>query len=265
MYTSPKMVLLLSMPGESYWIIILLIIIILLLVIKLFPAKNLQDDKIPISETILSSLLLISFFLPWISKGVFFTDLSVSGFEIPSKLKQFIDSSDTISANGENNLEIVYISYLLYAIPIFSFASIILGLNKKTNSSNYLSRVASAIPVLVGTLFIVSLIFGRGEDVLQYLDIGFYLTILFGIALWLSAIISGRNPIIHPKNEYSSEKATDNGQREVDKSSLLTQLSQLHSLKEKNVITEEIYEQERQTILSKLQNQQSFEGNGESV
>lgn len=260
------MVLLLSMPGDNEWIIFLLIIIIpLLLVIKLFPAKNLQDDKIPISETILSSLLLISFFLPWISKGVFFTDLSVSGFEIPSKLKQFIDSSDTMSANGENNLEIVYFSYLLYAIPIFSFVSIILGLNKKNNRSNYLSRVASAIPVLVGTLFIVSLIFGRGEDILQYLDIGFYLTILFGLALWLSAIISGRNPIIHPEKEYSSEKATDNGQREVDKSSLLTQLSQLHSLKEKNVITEEIYEQERQTILSKLQNQQSFEGNGESV
>jgi hypothetical protein len=40
---------------------------------------------------------------------------------------------------------------------------------------------------------------------------------------------------------------------ELDKTLLLNQLSQLHDLKEKNVITDEIYEQERQIILSKFQ------------
>ena len=37
-----------------------------------------------------------------------------------------------------------------------------------------------------------------------------------------------------------------------NRESFLNQLSQLHSLKEKNVITDEIYEQERQKVLAKL-------------
>jgi|GEM_PF-4140966 len=41
----------------------------------------------------------------------------------------------------------------------------------------------------------------------------------------------------------------------TDNSALLNQLSQLHTLKEKNVITEQIYEQERLAILSKFQQQ----------
>ena len=43
----------------------------------------------------------------------------------------------------------------------------------------------------------------------------------------------------------------------IDKPSLLNQLSQLHALKEKNVITDSIYEQERQSILEKLQGGQA--------
>ena len=38
----------------------------------------------------------------------------------------------------------------------------------------------------------------------------------------------------------------------TDRETLLNQLSQLHSLKEKGVVTEEIYEQERLRILDKL-------------
>ena len=44
----------------------------------------------------------------------------------------------------------------------------------------------------------------------------------------------------------------------IDNTSLLNQLSQLHSLKEKNVIPENIYEQERQVILNKLQKQEQI-------
>jgi hypothetical protein len=70
-----------------------------------------------------------------------------------------------------------------------------------------------------------------------------------GIPDHSSSVIRGNN---NP-NSYSSDKST-----------LLNQLSQLHSLKENNVITEEIYEQERLAILSKFQ-QQPIENSGKDL
>lgn len=86
---------------------------------------------------------------------------------------------------------------------------------------------------------------------------------------WVWALIWAVTPdrkrdqvIVH--NHLPNEKVTVDKEKviqepasyeQIDKASLLNQLSQLHSLREKNVISEEIYEQERQTILNKLQPQ----------
>lgn len=58
-----------------------------------------------------------------------------------------------------------------------------------------------------------------------------------------SGILEPASSVIRENNNPSS----------ADNSALLNQLSQLHTLKEKNVITEQIYEQERLSILSKFQ------------
>ncbi len=59
-------------------------------------------------------------------------------------------------------------------------------------------------------------------------------------------------------NHIANEAVKPNTQTEqtieqtIDKASLLNQLSQLHSLRQNNVITEDVYEQERQELLNKL-------------
>lgn len=242
--------ILLQASSHNYngeWIIIILIIIAALLLFpRLFLPKNLPNDKIPILELILASLLLISFFLPWLSWGVIFTNITVRGYEIPSKIKDLLNITDIFPNNDNDSIIALYTSYLLYCIPTFSFAAIILGLNKKNNQSIHVARIASVIPILLGMIFLFLMVVGKKNDFLQYLDIGFYLSILIGIALWIltsTAYHSQKDVNIKNTGFLSSS----------DNSDLLNQLSQLHDLKQKKVITEEIYEQERKIILEKLQ------------
>jgi hypothetical protein len=83
------------------------------------------------------------------------------------------------------------------------------------------------------------------------------------IFIWIISIVwaiiaasnSQSNTIISRTNISAQTTSVRNIVNEVpvDKAGLLNQLSQLHSLREKNVITEEIYEKERQLILAKLE------------
>jgi hypothetical protein len=90
---------------------------------------------------------------------------------------------------------------------------------------------------------------------------------------WVWALVWAVTPdrkqdqvIVH--NHLPNEKVTierektiqevASSEQQIDKASLLNQLSQLHSLREKNVITEDMYEKEKQEILNKLQSQQKL-------
>ncbi|HEY8660070.1 MAG TPA: hypothetical protein VIL78_13640 [Hanamia sp.] len=66
------------------------------------------------------------------------------------------------------------------------------------------------------------------------------------ILIWILSVIFAINATRNSKNIISTTTKSNSDDRQI----LLNQLSQLHSLKEKNVITDEIYEQERHKILA---------------
>lgn len=78
--------------------------------------------------------------------------------------------------------------------------------------------------------------------------IGFVLLNYIGLAIvWIISII-----IAFQVSSNSKSSNSETTQPTNDRESLLKQLTQLYSLKEKKVITEDIYEQERQKILKAL-------------
>ncbi|MGN6399073.1 MAG: hypothetical protein ACTHMD_01385, partial [Flavisolibacter sp.] len=171
---------------------------------------------------------------------------TLNGFEIPTSLDRLI----TIESLFNNDSDAVYLklSYVLYLIPFLAFANIILDLAKSKFNMWIDEFVIGIITVLL--LFII--VKGIHENATSTLSIGYYLTMLFSLLGIFSTLIK-------PKKEAVSLAINQTSKEEVpinDKSSLLNQLSQLHSLREKNVISEEIYEQERLTVLSKLQPQE---------
>lgn len=72
------------------------------------------------------------------------------------------------------------------------------------------------------------------------------------------AVSPERRDQVIVNNHIANEKATpvvqqsQPAEQTIDKASLLNQLSQLHSLRQNNVITEEVYEYERNELLNKL-------------
>lgn len=73
--------------------------------------------------------------------------------------------------------------------------------------------------------------------------------------------VTVHNYVANDKSQYPDREIivpqTTFIEQPIDKPSLLNQLSQLHALKEKNVITDSIYEQQRKAILEKLQGAQA--------
>lgn len=69
------------------------------------------------------------------------------------------------------------------------------------------------------------------------------------IIVWTISVILAITATSNSNNKTSTRTTISNSD---NRESFLNQLSQLHSLKEKNVITDEIYEQERRKILAKL-------------
>src|ERR1700694_1477995 len=79
---------------------------------------------------------------------------------------------------------------------------------------------------------------------------------------WIWALVwavspERRNQVIvnnHIANETSKSipQQIQTAEQTIDKASVLNQLSQLHSLRKNNVITEDVYEKERQELLNKL-------------
>lgn len=194
------------------------------------------------ATTIFSVGILISFFLPWIDLGFY----SLNGFEIPTSLDKLIAVNEVFSNN--NDVSYLKLSYIMYLIPLFALINVIMDVSK----ANFRTQLDEfGVGIIVAILLFV-FIQSINERAASTLTIGYYLTALFS----LLGIFSFRKK---QKTEATSPVIKEPSKEEIlsnDKSSLLNQLSQLHSLREKNVISEEIYEQERQIIIGKLQPQE---------
>jgi len=190
------------------------------------------------ATTIFSVGILISFFLPWIDLGFF----SLNGFEIPTSLDKLIIAR---LFSDDNDIVYLKLSYVLYLIPLFAFINIIMDLSR-ANYRTLLDEFGVGISVVLLVFIFIQFIYGKATSTLS---IVYYLTALFSL---LGVLSFKRKTKTETTSTTNNESFKDDAVP-VDKNSLLNQLSQLHSLWEKNVITENIYEQERQEILSKLQ------------
>lgn len=190
-------------------------------------------------STILSIGLLISFFLPWID----FTILTLNGYEIPLSLDKLSNLNKLL--NKKDDLDIYKLSYFFYLIPICSVYNIIKDFSA-IKGSYFLNEFG------IGILSIILLYVGVtniNEKATSVFSIGYYLTGLFSI---LGFLLNNRTKETENNSLASENENVEINISDSDKTNLLNQLSQLHSLKEKGVLTEEIYEQERKEILSKL-------------
>jgi hypothetical protein len=143
----------------------------------------------------------------------------------------------------------------------------------------YATITGGLIMTFTPILLVIVLILGAGIGSTFLLASSAILLIVFGISYWIICVIwavisindHNNNVIDNERRIELLKKAKEINQSNVlsiktdipketnttsvDKADLLNQLSQLHSLKEKGALTEEIYEQERQEILLKLQKQ----------
>lgn len=193
-------------------------------------------------NTIFSIGILIAFFLPWIDL-TFFT---LSGYNIPTSLDKINNVSKVFNSN--DNSDILKISYFLYLIPICSAFNIIKDISGY-KGSYFLNEFLFGI---IGVILLFIMVNNINEKATSVFSIGYYLTALFSVLGIFSYNSNKSEEIQSPQKKEEPKEAVSIS---ADKTDLLNQLSQLHSLKEKGVLTEEIYEQQRQEILSKLQTQ----------
>lgn len=195
-------------------------------------------------RTIFSIGLLISFFLPWLDIPYF---AIVYGYEIPTSLTKL---SHLFISLDSKNIELLKLSYFIFLIPICSVFNIIkelTGLKVSYFLNEFIFGIIASI-----ILFVLIIIV---DATINILSLGYYFTALFSV-LGICSTYYGRSiKRQDTKVKDAKEEHTQETLSLPEKTNLLNQLSQLNSLKEKQVITEEIYEQEKAEILVKFQKQ----------
>ena len=208
-----------------------------------------RKETTPVFKILLAIFLLIAFILPWISgKGVF-NDYNFKGYEIPTLFKITYDSYGQITNTERLTLLLVYVLYLL---PVCSIAIIILGIYRRNREVILPVSIIGCISVLLGIIAVGVKNMDDGSQVIANLDIGFYGTVVAGFCLWVSVFFIDTS-------ESDTLKVTSEKVVEKDISSkkerLLSQLSTLQTLREKKVITEELFEREQGKLLNQLNNE----------
>ncbi|MBN2652150.1 MAG: hypothetical protein JXR63_07195 [Spirochaetales bacterium] len=144
-----------------------------------FLKTNLKNPRV-----VFSLLLVVGFFLPWISLGWMKT---FSGYNIPEAVKNFTSGVDMANAflGGGSKAKLpakYYLSFLLYLIPLAGLANMIIYVSVKKIDTRIFSFITGLIPFA----FLIYALIDVG-NVLAGAGIGFYLCIFSGLFLILSA------------------------------------------------------------------------------
>jgi hypothetical protein len=141
-------------------------------------------------EIIFAGLLLISYFLPWISLDF----ISFSGYQIPEIAKGISDIGNIFkSKTVDDNSETLYLAYSLYLIPILSVATIVAG--------------------LIGSAFIYCLI--QYGNVFKISSIGMYSTVISAITLIISSLTSTAKQIPYPSHQNLENQISSARQSQI--------------------------------------------------
>ena len=128
--------------------------------------------------------LLVLFFFPWIQIGDV-VSITLKGYEIPDLAEHVAKGVGQFKSlfNENANREIwVFWYYLIYLIPVFSVATVVLGiLGKNVKVTGLLT---AAVPI---GWFIYALI-KIGSDLFGMMTLGAYLTLLCAILMILAVV-----------------------------------------------------------------------------
>ncbi len=130
------------------------------------------------TEMIFAAVLLLGFFLPWVSLGGL---VSFSGYNIPEALKGLSVLAGAFSEKTTETPIKVYLSYLMYLIPLLSIIVIVLGL--KDMKTKLVSIFAGLLPFI----FLIYALIDFG-NIFKAASIGVYVTLLAALCLILSAL-----------------------------------------------------------------------------
>ena len=122
--------------------------------------------------TILSILLLIAFFTPWID----FQFITFSGFDLPKSIIFFQETSDPFFEVNSIVLLFVYVAYL---IPLFSTLSI-LGDFLQFPFIKYIKKIDYFL-ALICSIIIIALMAKITSEPFSFLGFGLYLTFIISI------------------------------------------------------------------------------------
>lgn len=191
-----------------------------------------------ILNIIASGVILISFFLPWITAGMI-KEKSLSAFDLVSAIIKLATSSHPDSAPPE-----VYLLLLLIAFPICSGFILFYELTEKKQTG-----FGAKITLLVLSLFVIGgLVYTQTQmqngfiqvSITSFLGVGLYLTILSSI--YFIATV-GKAPKMVPLDVTTNNQLTQN------MTSSLEQLEKLGKLKAQGLITEEEFNAQKAKIL----------------
>ncbi|SVC32954.1 uncharacterized protein METZ01_LOCUS285808 [marine metagenome] len=127
-------------------------------------------------ENICAIIIIVAFFLPWVSLGF----ISFSGYDLPN-LASFVNSFDAaFSENGESSGSANSL-YAVYLIPLLSISILFM---------EYLGKESKKLCLTAGTLnvvgFLYILIFETEGDI-GMMGIGIWITVLASIVMLLAA------------------------------------------------------------------------------
>lgn len=189
--------------------------------------------------TLLSIGLLIAFFLPWVDLNL----ITISGYEIPTSLDKLSNLNNLLNDGSESSL--IKVSYILYIIPILSIINIVNELSKKKRA--FINEFQFGI---IAVFFIFIIAKQYSEESASFFSVGYYLTALFSLLGFLICLFQKNEDLLYPLNDSNLSNPS--------KTHLLNQLEKLHSLNEKKILNDEIYQQEKNDILEKLKRKDSI-------
>ena len=127
-------------------------------------------------ENICAIVLIVAFFLPWISFGGMF---SVAGYELPNAAEGLNALAAAFSESGEADTN--YSVYLVYLVPLLAVGVLATDYLKSDEKvAHYVAIAAGVFPIL-GFLSLVI------ENGMEGLAIGIYLTVVAAIVMLLAA------------------------------------------------------------------------------
>ena len=127
-------------------------------------------------ENICAIVLIVAFFLPWLSFGGMF---SVAGYELPNAAEGINALAAAFSESGK--VDTNYSVYLVYLVPLLAVGVLATDYLKSDEKvAHYVAIAAGVFPIL-GFLSLVI------ENGMEGLAIGIYLTVVAAIVMLLAA------------------------------------------------------------------------------